>query len=615
MAEKRPPTTEEVDAAIDLLLGMSPLDQEAWFREHPEYQGARSADGRTINEYVPTADRSLEGYEGLSTDIDPGVRKGELAKKAEEAVAAAAANQPIDPDFDGDGRTTIDEKEALKKAQRDSAQEIATKENRPLQETKQTVQDQIDFATGESENVPPLLMEYTGGRAPTSLQIAQIMRTWNEYNPDAPVRTKDQLYARMKTTDAPTTSSIVDSAFYGGDPTLTYTVKLPSGQTVEVDASQVEAYKGTFTNDRINKRTITQFVRTADKLGITSGSGQNGWQILAALAQAGGSIQNNVMGISAPAKTVRNSSDAADVVANKRAGTPPDAPPSHVGTLPGAAGLLPGQTIRNSSEAGQAVAGWRGEWGTFNTSINRHALSFKEGQNMYGGNDMLAYVHALNPSVAARVANTKPDKLGQRDWRTFQQLLLDGGFSQQALANMGYYALGLDEWTGQGGGRRPTPTTEEEELTGSVRTLPDPDQIRQAAKDMYIRLFAAEPTDAQLNSLVGTVSGAISGAADNQAVSADAQLRKAAEGLPIYDELYGNMPSGMTETEYQGQFRGGAQQLLGNEAPDPSVIQGGMRTGDYQTTLGQIAGSKQAWGNSTFLGRLAQAAQIAAGAT
>lgn len=50
--------------------------------------------------------------------------------------------------------------------------------------------------------------------------------------------------------------------------------------------------------------------------------------------------------------------------------------------------------------------------------------------------------------------------------------------------------------------------------------------------------------------------------------------------------------------------------MVGAEAVDPTAIQSGMRTGDFQTTIGQVAGQKKSWGNSTFLGRLAQAAQL-----
>jgi hypothetical protein len=35
-----------------------------------------------------------------------------------------------------------------------------------------------------------------------------------------------------------------------------------------------------------------------------------------------------------------------------------------------------------------------------------------------------------------------------------------------------------------------------------------------------------------------------------------------------------------------------------------------MRGGKYQTTVGAATGTREAWDNSTFLGRLARAAQL-----
>ena len=113
-----------------------------------------------------------------------------------------------------------------------------------------------------------------------------------------------------------------------------------------------------------------------------------------------------------------------------------------------------------------------------------------------------------------------------------------------------------------------------------------------------------------LNSIVSTINSTVSGAATDQSIDVSAQIRKGIEADPQYKELYGKMPAGMTPEEYQAQYRAGAATLLGNEAPDPNAIRSGLRSGNYQTTLGRVAGGKQAWNNSSFLGRLAQAAQV-----
>jgi hypothetical protein len=129
---------------------------------------------------------------------------------------------------------------------------------------------------------------------------------------------------------------------------------------------------------------------------------------------------------------------------------------------------------------------------------------------------------------------------------------------------------------------------------------------------MYKSLYLQDPTDAQLDGFVSSVTSQVMGAADNQTIEPGARIRDLIEKDGAHRELYGAMPKGMTESEYQGQFRAGASSMLGQEAADPNVLRSGMRQGEYQTTVGAAAGSKKAWGNSTFLGRLASAAQVVA---
>jgi hypothetical protein len=50
--------------------------------------------------------------------------------------------------------------------------------------------------------------------------------------------------------------------------------------------------------------------------------------------------------------------------------------------------------------------------------------------------------------------------------------------------------------------------------------------------------------------------------------------------------------------------------MLGAQAADPNAVRSGMRSGQYQTTVGAVAGTKAARDNSTFMGRLAAAAQV-----
>ncbi len=57
----------------------------------------------------------------------------------------------------------------------------------------------------------------------------------------------------------------------------------------------------------------------------------------------------------------------------------------------------------------------------------------------------------------------------------------------------------------------------------------------------------------------------------------------------------------------------GSASMLGNEAPDPDAVKAGMRSGEYQTTVGAAFASGASKGNnSTLQERLARAANVVA---
>lgn len=138
----------------------------------------------------------------------------------------------------------------------------------------------------------------------------------------------------------------------------------------------------------------------------------------------------------------------------------------------------------------------------------------------------------------------------------------------------------------------------------------DPESLKQGVKDFYRTMFRMDPSEDLVNKMVGELQAGQAAAADDQSFDVGAQLRKLAEGQPVYNELYGKKQAGQSEADYQGSFVAASGDLLGNEAADNGAVLAGMRTGDYQTTVGATAGSSRAWNNSRFLGRLASAGQI-----
>lgn len=520
-----------------------------------------NTDSDRVNRIISQADSGehsdwvLDGVDKLEIPT-----KSDLEDKAAQIVGNSG-NGPISVDLNQDGTIDAAEKAAVDKAKANAAKALAESNNISEEEAQDLVDGQVNNASGGLQPVPDILLQYMGRNiqvgydAGMEARIGELIRTWNEFNPDRPVSDKDGLFAVLKNPNDPDVKQAMDATFFGVDPVVAYTVKLSNGTSITVDANQFAAYDSIYGSAGADRGGLTNLVRSADRTQIQSGSGMPAWQILASLAKA----KNQPVTDAA----YQGPKDAVDVM------------PSN----------------------------WRA------SQLDSLGVKFKEGQWIYHGNDTLAYIHALNPTLAAKVSGD-PKQLSQSDWRSFNQYLIDGGFDQTALAKMGYYALGLDEWNqladGNGSGAAGS---------GATRMKPDPEAIKQAARDLYRQLFAAEPTDAQLASIVGSINSTVSSAADDQSIDVSAQIRKSVESDPQYKELYGSMPAGMTPEEYQAQYRAGAATLLGNEAPDPNAIRSGMRSGNYQTTLGRVAGGQKAWNNSAFLGRLAQAAQVVSEST
>jgi hypothetical protein len=235
--------------------------------------------------------------------------------------------------------------------------------------------------------------------------------------------------------------------------------------------------------------------------------------------------------------------------------------------------------------------------------------SWKEGMKLYDS-ETLAFFHALNPGLASRMKNTQVLDLG--DARMALSLMAKAGLSGDNpedfavnMAQLGFldpYAKALvdaqQKAASAGAG-------------GSGRTVLKPDSvaIRQATKDMYRSLYLEDPSEGDLNAMAARVESAIVSAPDDVSVSGEARIRDVVEGDPKYQQYYGKKPGGMSEEEYQGMHRAAQGSMLGEELADNQAVRLGMQEGQYQTTVGATMGTKEAWDNSTFMGRLARAAQ------
>lgn len=421
---------------------------------------------------------------------------------------------------------------------------------------------------------PMLIKQMTGGKALTNSQRLDMVEAWNEFKPFDPVSNWADLVAKIDATEQDgLTQRIVNYGLTDVSPVQTYEYTIRStnprfgsyvDRKVRVGSLEFEAMQNLYGGE-FSHNDLARFVNIAGAGDVRSPAGDVAWQIPATIAAALGFYD-----MDRPEEGWNVGEDRDSRAARKKRN----------------------EKTRSMTAREQAA-------------LENKMVQYNKGFAMYN-NMSMAWLHAINPSLASKLSRVKTvEELDPHDLVRVQGYFRKGGWDPKDLDAMGLPILGVDpDLLGldmSGGGSGPS---------GSIRVLPDPEALRQKAKDLYISLFAADPTESQLQSLVAAVNGAITGAADNQDIDPGAQLRKAVEGMDEYKTLYKNKPGGMTEDEYKGQFVYAAQSILGASAVSPTMIQSGMRTGKYQTTVGQAAGSEQAKESSTWQGRLARAAQV-----
>jgi hypothetical protein len=241
-------------------------------------------------------------------------------------------------------------------------------------------------------------------------------------------------------------------------------------------------------------------------------------------------------------------------------------------------------------------------------SERRLAAEWKSGLDLYNS-ETLAFFHVLNPGLASRMQSTPAISI--EDARLALSYMADAGldaanaddFAKNMLA-LGFADPYATEWAA---------TAAKAAAAGSAggRTImkPDPVAIRQATKDLYRQMYLEDPSEQQLDKLSGDVTNAIMSAPDDVNVDGEARLREVIEGDPKYQEYYGNKPAGVSEEDYQRMFVDAQRSMLGSELAGNTATKVGMKDGRYQTAVGATLGLKQSWDNSTFMGRLAQAAE------
>ena len=415
---------------------------------------------------------------------------------------------------------------------------------------------------------------------PSTEQQQAMIESYNELNPTAPVSTIEQLNTiALRQPQNPVVNQAIGEGMYGTDPGVVYKWTVTDGQSnrvqVEVDQLQLKAMEQVY-GPNFSRKELPRLAAIAARTGLLDSTGNPAWQLMLAAA--------NTLGIRGTGSTLSDLED--NVSSNTPSGT--------------RAPNLSGKNAGRYGDSFQRLTAW--------------AVQYKTAVDQFGGNDALAFLSTVDPALASRFQtqlSAKKPVISDADEKRARQIFRNGRFDPNMLSEMGYEALSLDNFrnsrmAAMDGGSG----------SGPVRQMPDPAAVEQRAKDLYRSLYAADPSDAQLSSLVSAVNKAIRGADINgddgevQDVNVDATLRSQLEALPEYKDLYGKRPGGMVEADYRRQMESGAQSILGSQAADPNNVRSGMRSGQYQTSVGAAAFSREAQDNSTWLGRLAGAAQV-----
>jgi hypothetical protein len=156
-------------------------------------------------------------------------------------------------------------------------------------------------------------------------------------------------------------------------------------------------------------------------------------------------------------------------------------------------------------------------------------------------------------------------------------------------------------------------------------SLPDATEVRESMRTIFRAWFQRDPSDMEVNSFKSTLDRAVIDSANQRAQAEvtggnysnpdpQSMLSEFVRNSPEYRQLFDNKPGGMSEEDYAGTFRSAGTRFFGDVVADDAV-RAGMMSGSTQTTIGQMAASKQADQSSSYQERLAQAAEVIASMT
>jgi hypothetical protein len=237
--------------------------------------------------------------------------------------------------------------------------------------------------------------------------------------------------------------------------------------------------------------------------------------------------------------------------------------------------------------------------------------SYRRGLDTYNGDTVLAFIHAVDPSLAQRIAGSgeDPTKLSPADNAQALRIMDRGGMLNRGdtmferlggriqthiFSQLSYFDTA--DAGGGGGG------------AGPIRRELDPVSVKEQLQKQFSDLMLDDIPDDVVSSVFNMLQGQLDKAPEGMSFDVSARILDWVQGRPEYAELYGNKPQGMNEAEYQTSFMAGVQDMLGAEA-NPEAVKAGMRENQYQTAVGRASAGQGLLTNSRLRGNWAAAKQ------
>jgi hypothetical protein len=503
----------------------------------------------------------------------------------------------------------------------DAVEQVEEETGRPATPSEQA---QIAEATGADFELqlPEWVLAAAGNRNLTPQEIDRFLENINQFHGTEFTDINDPTLQRMFATATAENAHILQATLDETPVLPTVSVTLPLGGRLTMASDLFLAASERYS---VDEGTLARVVQMADIAGMTGQYGRNGlggepvvfWQPLLGVLKATGQLD----AIAARAGAADDAKAKAEdyPFAQYNQGLQDRIAQGNAQVI---SDTLEGRPTQTRFDAGGVPKDEPyGAPTQRPTGIARIAADFKHGMSRFE-DPGIALIYTLDPELAVRIWRRGQDgqPLSGTDEMRVQELAGLAGYSntaawRDALVTSGdpRFASLTDDWLSGYFQRVDAQRAfEERDLTddGTTPQRPDPVQIEQAVKDMWRNLFLEDPDPAVAAQFTAQLNAAIGGLGEGESIDPNARLRQFAEGSDQYQEYYGRKPAGMAEEEYQGMFRSGQRSVLGNELAGNAAVKAGMREGQYQTTVGAAAGTREAWDNSTFLGRLARAAQL-----